>query len=205
MLDEGKQKLADAEKQLEEGKAALAEGKKQIEDGEKQLAQFEDGRDRIIDGLEVLKATKADGNLVSIADRLGANFNYMKNDTDLDIDKGLEAVTVARGYSADNGEAVTKELTSRAVGAALALAGSLAALAAAIMGLNSMNKGAGVLAVIAAAAAVVALIATISSGTTFSDVAGSYGAGLATIAGVALAAVSAVHAVAAFGASKAAV
>lgn len=65
----------------------------------------------------------------------------MKNDTDLDMEKGLEAVAVGREFSGENGAAVTRELTNRAIAAALALLGSVLALAAGIMGLAGKAKG----------------------------------------------------------------
>ena len=133
-LDDGAVQLAEGKKTLEEAGKTLAEGKKTLEAAEKQLSEgkakldeFESGREQVIAGLETLKGTETYAGLASIAERLGEDFSYMKNDTDLDMEKGLEAVAVGREFSGENGAAVTRELTNRAIAAALALLGSVLA------------------------------------------------------------------------------
>ncbi len=172
-LSEGKAKLEAASKELAEGKTKLEAAQKQLSEGKAKLDEFEDGRDQVIAGLETLKATETYAGLTSIADRLGADFSYMKNDTDLDIDKGLEAVAVGREFSADNGAAVTKELTTRGIASAVLLVGSLLALIAGIMGLTALVKLSGVLAIIAAVAALGALVAVLMAGSELSETAGA--------------------------------
>lgn len=196
-LAEGKKTLEAAEKTIAEGEKTLKDAEKQLSDGKAKLEEFEAGRDQVAAGLDTLLATETYAGLTSIADRLGSDFSYMKNSTDLDIAKGLEAVTVAREFSGENSAAVTKELTTRAVAAALALLGSAVALIAGIMGLGSKRKGSGVLAVIAAIAAAAAVAAAIVAGSELSAAAGSAGASLALAAGAVVAVAAIVHAVAA--------
>lgn len=208
-LDDGAVQLAEGKKTLEEAGKTLAEGKKTLEAAEKQLSEgkakldeFESGREQVIAGLETLKGTETYAGLVSIAERLGEDFSYMKNDTDLDMEKGLEAVAVGREFSGENGAAVTRELTNRAIAAALALLGSVLALAAGIMGLAGKAKGSGVLAVIAALAAGAAVAAALMAGTELSAAAGSTTGPLALAAGGVLTAASIAQAIAALAPSK---
>ena len=191
LLEEGKAALEEAGKQLEEGKAALEEGQtalkaaeQQLADGEAQLAQFEAGRDQVIDGLEQAMGMEAYPGVPGISERLGDGFTYMKNDTDLDIDKGLEVVSAARAFAADTTAAVTKEITSKAVGAILTLLGSVVAAAAGVMGLvGKKTKGSGVLALVGAAAAAAGVVVSLTSGATFSEIAGSAAPMIFTAAG----------------------
>ncbi len=201
-LAAGRQKLDDAAKQLAEGKLKLKDAEKQLADGEKKIAEFEDGRDKITDGLDSAIATKADGGLTSIADRLGADFSYMKNKVDLDIEKGVEVVKAARSYSADNGAAVTKELTARVVGDVLGLAAFVLAIVAGILGLAGKLRASGVLALLAAVAAVATAVAAGTAGSVFSVVAGSTIGALAIAAGAVLAVVAAVHGIVALRAAS---
>jgi uncharacterized phage infection (PIP) family protein YhgE len=196
LLEDGKAQLEDAAKQLEEGKVALEEGQAalddaavQIAEGEEQLAAFEDGRDQVIAGLEQAKATETYPGIPSIAERLGPDFDYMKNETDLDMDKGLEVVGAARAFASDTTDAVTKEVTSKAVGAILAIAGSAVALLAGVMGLVSKKtKVSGVMALLGAGVAVAGVIVTLTAGNTFSAIAGSAGPALLSAAGATTAA-----------------
>lgn len=194
-LSEGKKTLETAGATLSAGRKSLSAAERQLADGKAKLDEFEAGRDQIIDGLETLKATETHAGLVSIADRLGADFNYMKNDTDLDIAEGLRAVQVAREFTEDNVAAVTKELTTRAAAAVLALLGSALSIAAGIFGLLGRRKAAGVLSVPAALAAGAAAAAALIAGTELSIVAGSTLAALALVSGGILAAAAAAHAI----------
>lgn len=202
-LEEGKKTLEAAEKTIAQGEKALADAEKQLTEGKAKLDEFEAGRDQVMDGLDTLLATETYAGLVSIADRLGSDYTYMKNDTDLDIGKGLEAVAAAREFSSENSAAVTKELTTRAVAAVLALLGSAVALIAGIMGLAAKVKGSGVLAVIAAVAAAAAVVAAFAAGSELSAVAGSTVASLALAAGAVVAVVAVVHAAVALSPAKA--
>ncbi len=206
-LADGRARLEAAVKEIESGKQSLTDAEKQLADGKKQLAEFEDGRDQIIDGLETLKATETYAGLVSIADRLGADFSYMKKNgahDDLDIEKGLAAVATGREFSADNGAAVTKELTTRGVAAVLALLGSLLALLAGIIGFTKRVKFSGVLSLIAVVASAGAAAAAVVAGSELSVVAGSAFSSVALVAGGILAVVALVHAIVALAPSKAA-
>lgn len=203
-LADGKAQLEAAEKQIAEGEAQLADAEKQLSDGKAQLDEFEAGRQQVIEGLETLKATETYAGIESIADRLGADFSYMKNDADLDIEKGLEAVSVARQFSADNSAAVTSELTTRAIAAVLALVGSVAALIAGVLGLAGKPKGSGVVAVVSAVAAAASVIAAVNAGTALSAVAGSAVGSLIVAAGAVVAVAAVIQAIAAFIPAKAA-
>lgn len=203
-LAAGRAQLQEAEKTIAEGKTALADAEKQLEDGKAKLQEFEDGRDQICAGLETLKATETYAGLQSIADRLGADFDYMKNEFDLDIDQGMAALAAAREFSADNGAAVTRELTTRAVAGALAIAGSVLALLAGILGLTGKVKGSGVLAVISAIGAAAAIVAAVMAGSELSAVAGSTTAFLALAGGAVVAVLALIQAISSLSPAKAA-
>ena len=97
----------------------------------------------------------------------------MKNETDLDLDKGLEAVDAARGYSADSGVAVTHELTGQAVAAVLSLAGGLLAILTALVGLlKGKNRPLVILAILTALLGAAGVILALKSGSAFSAAAG---------------------------------
>ena len=145
---------------------------------------------KIIAGIEQLKATPADGDLVSIADRLGSDYTYMKNETDLDIEQGYVAVEAGRGYVSDNGDAVTKELTARIKGLGLAAAAAVLALIAGLLGIFGLARASGVMSVIAALAAVAGAVFTMDAELTFSKVAGTSGSTL-VLAGCAVLALAA--------------
>lgn len=203
-LAAGRAQLQEAEKTIAEGKTALADAEKQLEDGKAKLQEFEDGRDQICAGLETLKATETYAGLQSIADRLGADFDYMKNEFDLDIDQGMAALAAAREFSADNGAAVTRELTTRAVAGVLAIAGSVLALLAGILGLTGKVKGSGVLAVISAIGAAAAIVAAVMAGSELSAVAGSTTAFLALAGGAVVAVLALIQAISSLSPAKAA-
>ena len=171
-------------KTLEEGEETLKAAEQQIADGEAQLAVFEDGRDQVIDGLNQAMAMETYPGIDSIQDRLGDDFSFMKNDTDLDIDKGLEVVGAARAFASDTTDAVTKEITSKAVGAILTLVGSVIAAVAGVLGLaGKKTKVSGVMALVGAAAAAVGVILSLNAGMTFSEIAGAAAPTLFTAAG----------------------
>lgn len=204
-LDEGKAKLEEAEKTIKEGEKTLSDAEKQLADGKAKLDEFEDGQAQVVDGIETVLASETYGNLVSIADRLGADFKYLDKDGIIDTDQGLAAVAAAREFSGENGALVTKELTTRAVGAVLAIIASVVALVAGAIGLIGSSKLAGILAIVGAAAAVIAAIVTAVAGTEMSAVAGSTVAAIVIAAGAVVAVVSVVGAVIDLGTKKAAV
>ena len=189
-LDAGAEQLAEGREKLADAEAQLAEGEQQLLEGEELIARFEDGRDQIIAGIEELKATPADGDLVSIADRLGSDYSYMKNETDLDIGQGYVAVEAGRGYVSDNGEAVTKELKARILGLGLAAAAAVLALTAGLLGIFGLARASGVVSVVAALAAVAGAVFTMDAELTFSKVAGTSGSTL-VLAGCAVLALAA--------------
>lgn len=206
---DGQKKLTDAEKQLTDGKAALddaeqqlADAEKQLADGKEQLKQFEDGRDQIIDGLNTVISTEPDNGLKSIADRLGKGFSFMKNDTDLDIEKGKEVVAAGRSYSSDSGELITKEVVTRVVGAALALVGSLLALVAGFLGLGSKFKGSGVSSILSAVLGAGGLAALLIAGSHYSEQAGASAVKLVLAAAGVLAVAALANGIASLSASK---
>ncbi|MBQ6389981.1 MAG: hypothetical protein IJH90_10290 [Mogibacterium sp.] len=195
-LADGRAKLADAEKQLADGRAQLA-------DGRAKLAEYEDGEQQVRDGLATVMGTEPDGGLVSILDRRNGDDDFDNGDNHLELDEGLEAVEVGRGYQADSGVLVTKEITNRAIGTAAGLGAAALALLAAILSFLKKNKGAGVSALLSAAAGGAAVALGTSAGTEFSSIAGSLVGATPWVAFGILGGVALVHAIAHF-ASKAA-
>ena len=150
---------------------------------------------QVRDGLATLAGTKPDLSLESILDRLGGDDDFDNGDNHLDLDEGLAAVDVGRGYQADDGVLITNEIMARAVGTgALLGAGALAVLAA-ILSFLKKNKGAGVAAILAAAAGAFGAFYGTNAGTYFSDIAGSTAGNAAWIAAGILGAVALVHAI----------
>ena len=188
-------KLADAEKQL-------ADGRQQLADGKAKLAEYEDGEQQVRDGLKTLTDTEADLDLKSIADRLNGDVDFDNGDAHLDLDEGLAAVDVGRGYQAEDGVLITDEIMARAVGTgALLGAGALAVLAA-ILSFLKKNKAAGIFAILAAAAGGFGAFYGTQAGTYFSSIAGSTVGATGWIAAGILAAVALVHAIVHFTAKK---
>lgn len=188
---------------LAEGRAALAEGLQTIMDGraalaagKEKLAEYEDGEQQVRDGLATLMATEADGGLTSILERRSGDADFDNGDTHLELDEGLEAVTVGRGYQSDSGELITKEITNRAIGTAAGLGAGALAVLAAILSLLKKNKGAGISAILAAAAGGAGVAMGTSAGMEFSSIAGSLVGATPWVAFGILAAVAAVFAVA---------
>ena len=195
-------KLADGRQQLEEGRKALEEGRQTLADGKAQLAQYEDGEQQIRDGLATLAGTEADLDLESIKDRLKGDDDFDNGDEHLELDEGLAAVEVGRGYQAEDGVLITKEITARAVGTgALLGAGALAVLAA-VLSFLKKNKGAGIAAILSAAAGAFGAFYGTNAGTYFSDIAGSTAGNTGWVAAGILGAIALVHAIVHFTAKK---
>ena len=201
--------LADGRAQLAEGKASYAAapgqleaGRQQLADGKAQLAQYEDGEQQVRDGLATLFNTEPDLELESIADRLGGDGDFDNGDNHLDIDEGLNAVEVGRGYQADDGVLITNEIMGRAVATGGLLAAGVLAVLAAILSFLKKNKAAGVFALLAAAAGAFGAFYGPAQGTYFSDIAGSTVGTLTWVAAGVLGAVALVHAIAHFAAPK---
>ena len=188
-------KLADAEKQLTEGRAKLADAEKQLADGKKKLAEYEDGEQQVRDGLATLMATEADPGLESILDRRNGDDKFDDANGHLQLDEGLEAVDTGRGYQAESGELITKEVTNRAVGTAAGLGAAALAVLAAILSFLKKNKGAAVSAVLAAVAGGIGAGVGLSAGEYYSDIAGSTIGNTPFIAAAILAVVAAVFAI----------
>lgn len=184
-------KLADAEKQL-------ADGRQQLADGKAKLAEYEDGEQQVRDGLKTLTDTEADLELKSIADRLSGDVDFDNGDAHLELDEGLAAVEVGRGYQAEDGVLITKEITARAVGTGALLGAGVLAVLAAILSFLKKNKGAGVLAVLAAAAGAFGAFYGTQAGTYFSSIAGSTVGATGWVAAGILGVVALVHAIAHF-------
>ena len=159
-------KLADAEQQLADGRQALADGKDK-------LAQYEDGEQQVRDGLATLAGTEADLDLKSILDRLGGDDDFDNGDGHLELDEGLAAVEVGRGYQAEDGVLISEEIMARAVGTGALLGAGALAVIAAILSFLKKNKGAGVFAILAAAAGAFGAYYGTNAGTYFSSIAGS--------------------------------
>lgn len=188
-------KLADAEKQLADGRQALADGKAK-------LAQYEDGEQQVRDGLATLAGTEADLSLKSILDRLGGDDDFDNGDKHLELDEGLAAVEVGRGYQAEDGVLITEEIMARAVGTGALLGAGVLAVIAAILSFLKKNKGAGVFAILAAAAGAFGAFYGTNAGTYFSSIAGSTVGATGWIAAGILGAVALVHAIVHFTAPK---
>lgn len=188
-------KLADAEEQLADGRKALADGKDK-------LAQYEDGEQQVRDGLATLAETEADLDLKSILDRLGGDSDFDNGDEHLELDEGLAAVDVGRGYQAEDGVLITEEITARAVGTAALLGAGVLAVLAAILSFIKKNKGAGVFAILAAAAGAFGAFYGTNAGTYFSSIAGSTVGATGWVAAGILGAVALVHAIVHFTATK---
>jgi len=184
-------KLAEAEKQL-------ADGRKQLADGKKKLAEYEDGEQQVRDGLATLMATKADPGLESILDRRNGDDKFDDAKGHLQLDEGLEAVDIGRGYQADSGELITKEVTNRAIGTAAGLGAAALAVLAAVLSFLKKNKGAAVSAVLAAVAGGIGAGVGFGAGEYYSDIAGSTVGNTPFIAAAVLAAVAVVFAIAHF-------
>ncbi len=190
-LAAGRAKLADAEQQLNDGR-------KQLADGKEKLAEYEDGEQQVRDGLATLMASEANGGLQSILDRRSGDEDFDNGDEHLELNEGLDAVSVGREYKADSGELVTAEIMKRAIGTGLGLAAGALAVLAGLLSLLKKNKGAGVCAALTAIAGGAGIAAGTSAGMEFSSIAGSAVGATPWIAFGVLAAVAAVHAIAHF-------
>ena len=119
-----------------------------------------------------------------------------------DIDEGLAAVDVGRGYQADDGVLITDEIMARAVGTGALIGAGALAIIAAILSFLKKNKGAGVFAILAAAAGAFGAYYGTNAGTYFSDIAGSTAGNAAWMAAGILGAIALVHAIVHFTAKK---
>ena len=195
-------KLAAGRKALAEGLEDLMEGRKALADGKAKLAEYEDGEQQVRDGLATLMSTEPNGGLESILDRRAGDDDFDNGDTHLDIDEGLDAVTVGRGYQSDSGVLITEELTARAVGTAAGLAAGVLALLAALLSFLKKNKGAGVMGILSAIAGGAGLAYGTSKGMEFSNIAGSDIGNMPLIAAGVLTGVAAVFAIVHLAAKK---
>lgn len=196
-------KLAAGRAALAEGLQKLMDGRKELAAGKDKLAEYEDGEQQVRDGLATLMGTEPNGGLESILDRRSGDDDFDNGDKHLDLDEGLDAVDVGRGYQADSGELITKEITNRAIGTAAGLGAAALAVLAAILSFLKKNKGAGVLAILSAAAGGAGIAAGTSAGMEFSSIAGSAVGATPWIAFGILAGVAAVHAIAHFASKEA--
>jgi uncharacterized phage infection (PIP) family protein YhgE len=200
-----RQGLADyaaAPGKLEDGRQQLADGRAQLAAGKDQLAQYEDGEQQVRDGLATLVGTEADLDLESILDRLNGDSDFDNGDDHLDLDEGLNAVEVGRGYQAEDGELITKEIMTRAIATGGLLAAGVLAVLAAILSFTKKNKGAGVCAILAAAAGAFGAYEATQAGSYFSSIAGSTVGQSGMIAAGILGCVALVHAIVHFTAKK---
>ena len=185
-----------------DGRQQLEDGRKQLEDGKAQLAQYEDGEQQVRDGLKTLTDTEADLSLESIADRLKGDADFDNGDNHLELDEGLAAVEIGRGYQAEDGVLITEEIMGRAIGTGALLGAGVLAVLAAILSFLKKNKASGVFAILAAAAGAFGAFFGANAGTYFSSIAGSTVGATGWIAAGILGAVALVHAIAHFVAPK---
>jgi len=201
-LADGRRQLAEGEATLQDGYQEYAKGKQDLADGKAKLAEYEDGEQQVRDGLKTLTDTEADLDLQSIADRLKGDVDFDNGDTHLDLEEGLAAVEVGRGYQAEDGVLITDEITARAVGTGALLGAGVLAVLAAILSFLKKNKGAGIFAVLAAAAGAFGAFYGTQAGTYFSNIAGSTVGATGWVAAGILGVVALVHAIAHFTAKK---
>ena len=201
-LADGRRQLAEGEAQLQDGYQAYEQGKKDLADGKSKLAEYEDGEQQVRDGLKTLTDTEADLDLQSIASRLNGDVDFDNGDNHLNLDEGLAAVEVGRGYQADDGVLISDEIMARAVGTGALLGAGVLAVLAAIMSFLKKNKGAGILAILAAAAGAFGAFYGTQAGTYFSSIAGSTVGATGWVAAGILGAVALVHAITHFAAKK---
>ena len=197
-------KIADGRRKLAEGIQQLEDGRKELADGKDKLAEYEDGEQQVRDGLATLVATEPDGGLTSILERLDGKDKFDDPNGHLELDEGLNAVTVGREYQSDSGELITEEITKRAIGTAAGFGAAALAVLAAILSFLKKNKGAGVTAILSAVAGAVGVGVGTSAGMEFSHIAGSTVSSMPWIAAGILAAVAVAHAITHFAGSKAA-
>ena len=195
-------KLAAGRAQLAEGLQKLMDGRQELADGKEKLGEYEDGEQQVRDGLATLVGTEPDGGLTSILERLDGKGNFDDPNGHLELDEGLNAVEVGRGYQADSGELITKEITGRAVGTAAGIGAGVLAILAGLLSLFRKNKAAGVTALLSAAAGAAAVGVGTSAGMEFSHIAGSTVSSMPWVACGVLAAVAAVHALVHFAGNK---
>ncbi len=201
-LADGRRQLAEGEAQLQDGYQAYEQGKQDLADGKAKLAEYEDGEQQVRDGLKTLTETETDLDLQSILDRLNGDDDFDNGDKHLELDEGLAAVEVGRGYQADDGVLISDEIMARAVGTGALLGAGVLAVLAAILSFMKKNKGAGVFAILAAAAGAFGAFYGTQAGTYFSSIAGSTVGATGWIAAGILGAVALVHAIAHFTAKK---
>lgn len=201
-LADGRRQLAEGEAQLQDGYQAYEQGKQDLADGKAKLAEYEDGEQQVRDGLKTLTETETDLDLQSILDRLNGDDDFDNGDKHLELDEGLAAVEVGRGYQADDGVLISDEIMARAVGTGALLGAGVLAVLAAILSFLKKNKGAGVFAILAAAAGAFGAFYGTQAGTYFSSIAGSTVGATGWIAAGILGAVALVHAIAHFTAKK---
>ena len=201
-LAAGRQQLAQGLADYEAAPAKLADGRAQLAAGKDQLDQYEDGELQVRDGLATLVGTEADLDLESILDRLNGDSDFDNGDDHLDLDEGLNAVEVGRGYQAEDGELITKEIMTRAIGTGGLLAAGVLAVLAAILSFTKKNKGAGVCAILAAAAGAFGAYEATQAGSYFSSIAGSTVGQTGLYAAAVLGCVALVHAIVHFTAKK---
>ena len=209
LLKEGKAQLADAlaayaaaPGKLADGRAQLATGEKDLADGKAKLAEYEDGESQVRDGLATLTSSEPSGGLTSILARLKNDDNFDNPNGHLLLGKGLKAVDVGRGYQADSGVIITKELTNRSIGSVAGLVGGVLAVLAALLSFVKKNKAAGILALLAGAAGVVGIVIGKGAGMEMSTMAGSLIGATPYIAFGILAGVALIHAITHFTAKK---
>ena len=201
-LADGRAQLAAGRQQLADGRQALEDGRQQLADGRAKLAEYEDGEQQVRDGLATLVGTEPDLDLVGILDRLEGDGDFDNGDDHLDIDEGLNAVEVGRGYQADDGVLITNEIMARAVGTGALLGAGVLAVLAALLSFLKKNKGAGVFALLSAAAGAFGAFYGTNAGTYFSDIAGSTAGSTAWVAAGILGAIALVHAAVHFASKK---
>ena len=174
MLDEKDVLLEEARGKLNDGIARYENGKKALMDGLQQLAVFEGGQAQIAEGLNTIIGTDTyyyeneEPIISSIASRLGENYNFYKLDENgqvlvlneeqaVDLDRASEVVAAGRAFLQDSELAVTHECMGRAYASILLILGSLAGLAAGILGFTGKKKGAFITCAVGAVLAVAGL------------------------------------------------
>ena len=110
--------------------------------------------------------------------------------------------TAARGYSADSGDLITKEITQRAIGAGLALLAAISAIIAGLLGLGKKPRKAAVPSIITTVLGAVGAILALAAGMYYSKQAGAPAGQMAAVAGAVLAVLGIGNAIAALGSKE---
>ena len=172
-LKEDLEKNSEVAKQLDADEKKIADKEKQLADTEKQIAVFEEDRDNVIGILNTAMNSKPVAGVPGISDRLSPGFSFMKNSTDLDIDKGFQVLSAARDYSEESRGLIGKERPMRTAAMILTFLTSVCAVFSGVPGLTGKPYKAAVPSVITAVLGAATVILALAAGISYSGKAGT--------------------------------